>query len=356
MFFNKIIYLTFGSQHPAATGVMRHILAVCGEQTTGIDSKIKYIHLETEEFLEHETCIRQELPYFDKPGYAWVSPFEHIVAYLSTDTMLLMLIILYFLFFIHIIFMFLWVFIYTEHGYKIGKNLLAETKLLLFRVNTFLQSRKGVRIFIGGFLLSSGFLLKDQSVALAFGGGHLPPGPDISDPAMRGFIYGALRTVCHFCNIPFIGRPRFSDYTRYSGALTSYWIYNPHPSAILSIPRHEGWTSSAVTIQALLPALDKLPLSQYGPYAKLSSPTSGISTVWPIIPAFYRRPTSIASSIPVVAESTVCFRNVPYITDGQATFSSSLGYPLPLVMYKDGWFVPVFKPDVMSDTLYTWLL
>ena len=68
--------LNFGTQHPAAHGVLRMIMVLDGEVVTRIDSHISLLHRGTEKLLEYKTYL-QGLPYFDRLDYCSPMNQEH---------------------------------------------------------------------------------------------------------------------------------------------------------------------------------------------------------------------------------------------------------------------------------------
>ena len=75
----KPLTLNFGSQHPAAHGVLRLVLEMDGEVIERADPHIGLLHRGTEKLIEYKTYL-QAIPYFDRLDY--VSPMnqEHAFA------------------------------------------------------------------------------------------------------------------------------------------------------------------------------------------------------------------------------------------------------------------------------------
>lgn len=68
--------LNFGPQHPAAHGVLRLILEMCGETILAADPHIGLLHRGTEKLIEYKTYL-QALPYFDRLDYVSMMAQEH---------------------------------------------------------------------------------------------------------------------------------------------------------------------------------------------------------------------------------------------------------------------------------------
>lgn len=70
--FNKInlknILLNFGPQHPAAHGILKISLAVCGEVIIKCDPQFGLLHRGSEKLIESKNFL-QSLPYFDRMDY-----------------------------------------------------------------------------------------------------------------------------------------------------------------------------------------------------------------------------------------------------------------------------------------------
>ncbi|MBV9330690.1 MAG: NADH-quinone oxidoreductase subunit D [Alphaproteobacteria bacterium] len=76
---NPQITLNFGSQHPAAHGVLRLVLDLDGEIVTRVDPHIGLLHRGTEKLIEHKTYL-QAVPYFDRLDYVAPMNQEHAFA------------------------------------------------------------------------------------------------------------------------------------------------------------------------------------------------------------------------------------------------------------------------------------
>ena len=68
--------LNFGSQHPAAHGVLRLVLELDGEVVERADPHIGLLHRATEKLAEYKTFI-QALPYMDRLDYVSMMCNEH---------------------------------------------------------------------------------------------------------------------------------------------------------------------------------------------------------------------------------------------------------------------------------------
>ena len=75
----KTLNLNFGTQHPAAHGVLRLILELDGEVIERADPHIGLLHRGTEKLIEHKTYA-QALPYFDRLDYVAPMNQEHAFA------------------------------------------------------------------------------------------------------------------------------------------------------------------------------------------------------------------------------------------------------------------------------------
>ena len=64
--------VNFGPQHPAAHGVLRLVLELCGEVVERIDPHIGLLHRGTEKLIEHKTylqvCVHNHLYYMRHYG------------------------------------------------------------------------------------------------------------------------------------------------------------------------------------------------------------------------------------------------------------------------------------------------
>ena len=72
----KLLTINFGSQHPAAHGVLRLILELNGERVVYADPHIGLLHRGTEKFIENKPYIHS-LPYFDRLDYVSMMSQEH---------------------------------------------------------------------------------------------------------------------------------------------------------------------------------------------------------------------------------------------------------------------------------------
>ena len=68
--------INFGSQHPAAHGVLRLVLELDGEVVKRADPHIGLLHRGTEKLIEYKTYL-QALPYFDRLDYVAPMNQEH---------------------------------------------------------------------------------------------------------------------------------------------------------------------------------------------------------------------------------------------------------------------------------------
>src|ERR1044071_2531495 len=68
--------INFGSQHPAAHGVLRLVLELDGEVVERVDPHIGLLHRGTEKLIEHKTYT-QAVPYFDRLDYVAPMNQEH---------------------------------------------------------------------------------------------------------------------------------------------------------------------------------------------------------------------------------------------------------------------------------------
>src|SRR5471032_1698448 len=68
--------LNFGTQHPAAHGVLRLVLELDGEVIQRADPHIGLLHRATEKLAEHKTFI-QSVPYMDRLDYVSMMSNEH---------------------------------------------------------------------------------------------------------------------------------------------------------------------------------------------------------------------------------------------------------------------------------------
>ena len=64
----KNILLNFGPQHPAAHGILKISLAVCGEVIIKCDPQFGLLHRGSEKLIESKNFL-QSLPYFDRMDY-----------------------------------------------------------------------------------------------------------------------------------------------------------------------------------------------------------------------------------------------------------------------------------------------
>jgi len=72
----KVMTLNFGPQHPAAHGVLRLILELCGERIIFCDPHIGLLHRGTEKLIEYKPYAHS-LPYFDRLDYVSMMSQEH---------------------------------------------------------------------------------------------------------------------------------------------------------------------------------------------------------------------------------------------------------------------------------------
>lgn len=72
----KILTLNFGPQHPAAHGVLRLLIELCGERVLYCDPHIGLLHRGTEKFIEVKP-FSHSLPYFDRLDYVSMMSQEH---------------------------------------------------------------------------------------------------------------------------------------------------------------------------------------------------------------------------------------------------------------------------------------
>jgi NADH dehydrogenase (ubiquinone) Fe-S protein 2 len=72
----KNFLMNFGSQHPAAHGVLRLILELEGEVIVKADPHIGLLHRGTEKLIESKNFL-QSLPYFDRLDYVSMMVQEH---------------------------------------------------------------------------------------------------------------------------------------------------------------------------------------------------------------------------------------------------------------------------------------
>jgi NADH-quinone oxidoreductase subunit D len=68
--------INFGPQHPAAHGVLRHVLELDGEVVERVDPHIGLLHRGTEKLIEYKTYL-QAIPYFDRLDYVAPMNQEH---------------------------------------------------------------------------------------------------------------------------------------------------------------------------------------------------------------------------------------------------------------------------------------
>lgn len=71
-----ITEINFGPQHPAAHGVLRLILTICGELILKAEPHVGLLHRGTEKLIEHKSFV-QALPYFDRLDYVSMMCNEH---------------------------------------------------------------------------------------------------------------------------------------------------------------------------------------------------------------------------------------------------------------------------------------
>lgn len=71
--------LNFGPQHPAAHGVLRLIVEMCGERIDNCDPHIGLLHRGTEKLIEYKTYL-QAIPYFDRLDYVSMMTQEYAYA------------------------------------------------------------------------------------------------------------------------------------------------------------------------------------------------------------------------------------------------------------------------------------
>src|SRR5699024_2666652 len=82
----KSYNLNFGTQHPAAHGVLRLILELNGEVILRADPHIGLLHRGTEKLAEQRTYL-QALPYMDRLDYVSMMVNEHAFC-LATEKLL----------------------------------------------------------------------------------------------------------------------------------------------------------------------------------------------------------------------------------------------------------------------------